>query len=133
MNRETQDYNRSLNGSKESEVKSIFTGSLNTCYIIEHTIGSRYHPAGDRQEISVDQVEIGRDESCQVRFDEAFETVSRRHATIINDNNVLKLVPLSQTNPTLINGQKVQQACLLQHGDEIQCAINGPKLVVIFP
>ena len=133
MDRETQNYERSFAGLVGSGVKSIFGDSMKTYYILEHRIGSKYHPIGDRQEIVVDQVEIGRDPTCKVRFDEAFETVSRRHATIIRDNNHLKLVPLSQTNPTLINGLKVQKEWFLQHGDEIQCAINGPKLMVVFP
>ena len=98
-------------------------------YMLEHTIGSRYHHAGELQKIVADQVVIGRDPTCEVRFDENFETVSRRHATIIKDGNDWKFVPLSQTNSTFINGQIVHSAWYLQDGDEIQCAVNGPKLV----
>ena len=98
-------------------------------FTLEHIVGSRHHYAGEQQKITADQVEIGRDPKCEVRFDENFETVSRRHAAIIRDGNHWKLVPLSQTNSSLVNGEKVYKEWYLQHGDEIQCAVNGPKLV----
>ena len=99
-------------------------------FLLEHKTGSKYHYAGELQEIIADQVEIGRDANCQVRFDENFETVSRHHAAIVRDGNHWKLVPLSQTNPTFLNGEIVQKEWYLQDGDEIQCAVNGPKLVL---
>jgi hypothetical protein len=107
-----------------------FEGNEQQSYIIlEHKVGSRYHNAGELQKIDADRVEIGRDLRCDVRFDENFETVSRRHAVIIRDGNHWKLAPLSQTNSTFINGETVHREWFLQHGDEIQCAVNGPKLV----
>ena len=133
MARETQTYKHSFSGSLGSGLSAVFGGSGKQYYIVEHKIGSKYHRAGEQQEIIIDQAEIGRDPACQVRFDEVFETVSRRHAAIIREGGRLKLVPLSKTNPTLLNGKKVQQEMLLQHGDEIQCAINGPKLIVKIP
>ena len=129
----TKPYRRSLADSLRSGVKSIFGVSKKQYCILEHKIGSKYHQAGEQQEIIVDQVEIGRDAKCQVRFDEYFETVSRRHAAIVREGNHWKLVPLSQTNPTLLNGQKMQKEWFLQDGDEIQCAINGPKIGFIIP
>jgi len=98
-------------------------------FTLEHKVASRYRNAGEHQILSADRVEIGRDPACEVRFDENFETVSRRHAAIVRDGNNWKLVPLSQTNPSFINGKTVQGEWYLQNGDEIQCAVNGPKLV----
>jgi hypothetical protein len=98
-------------------------------FTLEHKVGSRYHNVGEHQMIVADQAEIGRDPTCEVCFDENFETVSRRHAAIIRDGSNWKLVPLSQTNPSFINGKMVQKEWFLQHSDEIQWAINGPKLV----
>ena len=97
--------------------------------VLVHKVGSKYHRIDEEQKITGDYVEIGRDPKCQVRYDEHFETVSRRHAAIMKDDNHWKLFPLSKTNPTFINGKMVQKEWFLQHGDEIQCAINGPKLV----
>jgi len=133
MGRETQPYKRSMGGQLGAGVKSIVGGSRKPYFILEHKIGSKYHHTGEKQEIIVDQVEIGRDAKCQVRYDEHFETVSRRHAAIVREGANWKLVPLSQTNPTFLNGERVQKEWFLQDGDEIQLAINGPKLKFIVP
>ena len=133
MNRITQSYKRSPAKTLSDGIKSILGGSKKSYFILEHRVGSRYHHAGEQQKITADRIEIGRDDTCQVRFDEAFETVSRRHAAIIKDGNCLRLVPLSTTNPTLLNGKEVRQEWFLQHGDEIQCAVNGPKLGFVIP
>ena len=133
MKRITQSYRSSSASNLGAGMKSVVRGTRKQYFILEHRVGSRHHYAGEQQEIIVDHIEIGRDETCQVRFDEVFETVSRRHAAIIKVENSWKLVPLSTTNPTLLNGKKVQQEWFLQHGDEIQCAINGPKLGFIIP
>ena len=133
MAQATIPYTRSLSASIGAGMGSLIGGSGKQYYILEHKAGSRFHKAGEIQEIIIDQVEIGRDPRCQVRFDETFETVSRRHAAIIKDGANWKLFPLSQSNPTLLNGQKVQKEWFLQNGDEIQCAINGPKLGFIIP
>ena len=133
MERKTQPYKHSLADKLRDGVKAVTGGSKKQCYILEHKIGSQYHHAGEKQKIMVDQAEIGRDPNCQVRYDEHFETVSRRHAAIVRDGKQWKLIPLSQTNPTLLNGKKVEQEWYLQDGDEIQCAVNGPKIVFIIP
>jgi hypothetical protein len=133
MARDTQQYKRSLSGSIGAGMSSIFGASGKRYFILEYKISSKYHKAGEAQEIIVDQVEIGRDPKCQVRFDESFQTVSRRHAAIVKDGDNWKLVPLSDTNPTLLNGIKAQKEWFLQNGDEIQLSINGPKLGFIIP
>jgi len=108
MNKETNTYRHSFIDSVGAGAKSIFLGSKKTYYILEHKIGSKYHRTGEYQHIIVDQIEIGRAPTCQVRFDEIFETVSRRHAAIVREDNRLKLIALSQTNPTLLNGHKIE-------------------------
>ena len=101
----------------------------NTNVALIHKVGSKYHRIGEEQKIEGNYAEIGRDIKCQVRYDEHFETVSSRHAAIMKDDDHWKLLPLSRTNPTFVNGVMVQKEWYLQQGDEIQCAINGPKLV----
>ena len=133
MGRETQPYKRSVGGQLGAGVKSIVDGSKKPYFILEHKIGSKFHHAGEKQEIIVDQVEIGRDPKCQIRYDEHFETVSRRHAAIVREGGNWKLMPLSQTNPTFLNGKRVEKEWFLQDGDEIQLAVNGPKLGFIIP
>ncbi|MCD8208049.1 MAG: FHA domain-containing protein [Bacteroidales bacterium] len=100
---------------------------------MEHKVSSKYHRAGESQRIIVDQVELGRDPRCQVRFDERFSTVSRRHAAIVRDGDNWKLIQLSKTNSTYLNGRKVADEWYLQNGDEIQLSTNGPKLGFITP
>ena len=133
MSRETEPYKRSFSASVGSGLGSLFGGSGKQYFILEHKVGSKYHKMGESQEIIVDNIELGRDSSCVVRFDESFSTVSRRHAAIIKDSNNWKLVQLSATNPTLLNGRKVAEQWYLQNGDEIQLAVGGPKLGFIVP
>lgn len=126
-------YKRSFAGSVGSGMKSVMGGNARRYYILEHKVSSKYHKAGESQRIIVDQIEIGRNFNCQVRFDETFETVSRRHAAIVKDGDNWKLVQLSETNSTYLNGHKVEKEWYLQSGDEIQLSTNGPKLGFIVP
>ena len=126
-------YKRTLSGSVGAGIGSIFNAGGKNYYILEHKVSSKYHHAGEAQEIIVDQIEIGRDSKCQVQFDESFATVSRRHAAIVRDGDNWKLVQLSQTNKTFLNGHAIANEWYLQNGDEIQLSVNGPKLGFIIP
>jgi len=112
---------------------SLFAPGGKKYYILEHKVSSKYHKAGESQEIIVDNIELGRDSHCQVRFDESFKTVSRHHAAIVRDGDMWKLVQLSKTNTTFLNGRPVKDEWYLQNGDEIQLSVNGPKLGFIIP
>lgn len=114
-------------------VGSLMSPGKKTYYILEHCVTSKFHQMGEAQKIIVDNIEIGRDPRCQVRFDEDFKTVSRRHAAIVRDGENWKLVQISKTNSTLLNGRKVATEWYLQTGDEIQLSVNGPKLRFIIP
>lgn len=126
-------YKRTLAGSVGAGMGALFNASGRTYYILEHKTETKYHPAGESQKIIVDQVELGRDSSCQVRFDDACETVSRKHAAIVRDGENWKLIPLSQTNATFVNGQRVENECRLNSGDEIQLSSRGPVMGFIVP
>jgi hypothetical protein len=126
-------YKRTVAGSVGAGIGAIFNGSGRTYYILEHKTTSKYHNAGESQKIIIDQIEMGRDSSCQVRFDESFETVSRKHAAIVRDGENWQLVNLSNSNPTLVNGQPIQGHYYLQSGDEIQLSVGGPRLGFIVP
>ena len=126
-------YKRTVAGSVGAGLGAIFNASGRTYYILEHKTNSKYHQAGESQKIIVDQVEMGRDSSCQVRFDESFETVSRKHAAIVRDGSNWKLIPLSSTNATLVNGQPITGERVLNSGDEIRLSSQGPVLGFILP
>ena len=126
-------YKRTVAGSVGAGLGAIFNATGRTYYILEHKTNSKYHHAGESQKIIVDQIELGRDSSCQVRFDEAFETVSRKHAAIVREGENWKLVPLSSTNATLVNGMPIQGDRILNSGDEIRLSSQGPVMGFIMP
>ena len=133
MSQETIKYKRSLSGSVGAGVKSVFAGNGRRYYELVHKTASSYHKAGSVQKIIIDNIELGRDPKCQVRFDESFSTVSRRHAAIVKEGTGWKLIQLSKTNPTYLNGTRVDDSWYLQNGDEIQLASNGPLMGFIVP
>lgn len=126
-------YKRTIAGSVGAGMGAIFNASGRKFFILEHKTESLYHHAGESQKIIVDQIELGRDANCQVRFDESCETVSRRHAAIVRDGEGWKLIPLSQTNATLVNGQPINGEWHLNSGDEIRLSSRGPVLGFIIP
>ena len=133
MANETQTYKKTFSGSVGAGMGSLFGGGGKSYFVLEHKVSSKYHKAGEAQEIIVDQVELGRDAKCAVQFDESFKTVSRRHAAIVRDGDNWKLIQLSQTNTTFLNGRPIKSEWYLQNGDEIQLSVNGPKLGFIIP
>ena len=134
MAEKTVQYNRTVKGSVGAGMGALFNGSGRQFFILEHKDSSRYHHAGESQKIIIDQIELGRAKECQIRYDgETWPIVSRRHAAIEKDATGWKIVPLSQTNSTLVNGKVVNTAWYLQNGDEIQLSIGGPRLGFIVP
>lgn len=133
MAQPTQTYRRSFAGSVGAGMKSVFGGGGRTYYMLVHKVTSKFHKAGESQPIIVDEIEIGRGSQCQVRFDDTFTTVSRRHAAIVKDGDKWKLIQLSTTNSTYLNGHHVHKEWYLQNGDEIQLSTNGPKLGFVIP
>lgn len=133
MEKETVQFKKTLRGSVGAGVSALFNGSGRRYYILTHKDASKYHKAGESQKIIIDEIEIGRDDKCQVRFDEEMRMVSRRHAAIVKDGDQWKLIQLSQTNSTLLNGQAVKKEWYLKNGDEIQVAVNGPRMGFIVP
>ena len=137
MGQPTQRYKKTMSGSVGAGMKSLFGSNGRRFFVLEHKVSSKYHRAGEEQQIIVDQVEIGRDSKCAVRLvghrpdDPMFSIVSRRHAAIQKEGDNWVLVHLSKTNSTFLNGKKFShtgQKWYLQNGDEIQIAENGPKL-----
>jgi hypothetical protein len=63
---------------------------------------------------------VGRDEECDLVIVD--RQVSRRHASVIRENDQYVLRDLDSKNGTFVNGQEVQGAYTLKDGDEIQIA-----------
>ena len=133
MEKKTVQYKRTLRGSVAAGVGALVNGDGRRYFILEHKDASKFHKAGESQKIIIDQIELGRDSSCQVRYDDSFPTVSRRHAAIVKDGDRWKLIQLSQTNTTFLNGQPISTEWYLQNGDEIQLSAGGPRIGFIVP
>lgn len=73
-------------------------------------------------------LELGRDEACQVRLGPEATQVSRRHATITREGDAFVLVDRSR-NGTFVNGAAVAST-RLRHGDTIELGWGGTRLVV---
>jgi S1-C subfamily serine protease len=129
---------------RETEIKGQFTKSVGaglgavmggggSYYVLEYKTPAGRFPAGHRQEVIVNYLELGRDPKCGLRFSEQDRTVSRKHAAITREGDSWALVNLSQTNPTLLNGRPVTSKWYLQSGDEIQLSNEGPRLGFLIP
>lgn len=98
-------------------------------FILEFKTATATQKAGDQIKVSDDVAVIGRDNSCQVQFDESCSTVSRQHAKIERDGNRYKIVALSQTNSTYVNGTPVKGERYLNNGDELKFSSQGPCVI----
>lgn len=98
-------------------------------FIIEFKTATQNHSAGEKVTFSSDSVQIGRDAECQVVFDDSTPTVSRKHAKIEREGNRFKVVALSQTNATYVNGSPINNEYYLKSGDEIKLSSQGPTIV----
>lgn len=125
-------YSTEFGKTLSSGFSALVKGKQNY-YILEHLVSSQYHQAGENQEVMLDEIILGREKDCHVRFDESFTTVSRHHASIVKDGDNWRLNQLSQKNTTFLNGKAIQDSWYLQSGDEIQLAVNGPKLIFKIP
>lgn len=133
MENQTTQFKRTVSGTINSGMRSMFGGEGRRYFIIEHKDDSAMHRRGEQQKLIVDEVFIGRDKKCQVQIDEQFGTVSREHAVITRVGEQWKLIHRSSTNDTFVNGQRVAGEQMLQNGDEIQLSYNGPRLGFIIP
>lgn len=61
---------------------------------------------------------VGREESCNIFLDD--KQVSRQHAKIWPQDNILHLIDLKSSNGTRLNGKIVDFEALVYPGDEIQ-------------
>jgi pSer/pThr/pTyr-binding forkhead associated (FHA) protein/S1-C subfamily serine protease len=81
--------------------------------------------AGEREELI-----IGRDPSCELRFEADIDLVSRRHAKIHHDSGKLTeftIADLGSRNGTFVNHQRIFGAVTLHCGDVVQLGAGGPE------
>ncbi len=93
-----------------------------TLYFLSSTKSNK---VGDKRQISEAYIELGRDNSCIINVGEQYPTVSRKHASISLKDNQIVLKHMGK-NPTLVNGQVIEDIWYLQKGDEFQLSKKGP-------
>lgn len=69
---------------------------------------------------------IGRELDCGLRLSDA--RCSRHHAALLCDDFAIRVRDLGSTNGTLVNGQKIETATVLNENDEI--TIGDTKLLI---
>lgn len=126
---ETQKFQKTMGAS----IKSLFSPGSRTYFVLEHKSKTNKHNIGESANFMTDYVEIGRGNNYAVNFGDDCKTVSRPHAAIARNQNSWMLTPLSKTNATLLNGQKINGETLLKNGDEIQLSVGGPKFSFLIP
>ena len=107
---------------------TVLTGGNVPAYTLEYLAPARRKNTGDFETIVIPYIEIGRAGNCNVQYGDESSTVSRRHAAIERRGSEFYLIHLSQTNPSLLNGNPVPDEASLNNGDEIQLSMEGPKL-----
>lgn len=73
---------------------------------------------GKRLPLCGGETVAGRDEGCGVRLDE--QSVSRRHARFLVQDEVVTVEDLNSTNGTLVNGKRAAGPVALRAGDTVR-------------
>lgn len=146
---ETRNQTSSMPGRKPSFSRSIgqslsaaFGKKDGYYFEIEFLSDTASHHLGEKKQMLVDYVEIGRSSNCAVKFKgEGVEAkVSGKHASITRNGGEWTLEHLSKTNSTIINGgsrvirpEDSFKKYVLQDGDTIQLAKGGPVVRFVVP
>lgn len=94
---------------------------------LKHVEGSK---RGQVEEFDLERIRIGRHPDNDLTFDPAVDReVSGHHAEILCQGEQVSIRDLQSRNGTLVNGRRINQTTTLQHGDAIQFAPTGPKVI----
>ena len=85
--------------------------------------GSR---AGTAVDLHDADVTVGRNPNCAIVFSPNEVLVSARHATLLYQDGTYVLHDEGSRNGTFVNGEKVTEDRILQHGDLVQFGAGGP-------
>ncbi|MGD9589772.1 MAG: PrsW family glutamic-type intramembrane protease [Pyrinomonadaceae bacterium] len=89
--------------------------------------------AGQVFDLETGFLTVGRGENCSVRFDPSLERIaSKQHAFIEAKPDGYYITDNQSTNGTLVNGQRVQTAKLM-NGDTVQFGRNGVTGTIAIP
>ena len=94
---------------------------------LKHVEGSK---RGQVEEFDLERIRIGRHPDNDLKFDPgADREVSGHHAEILCQGEQVSIRDLQSRNGTLVNGRRINQTTALRHGDAIQFAPTGPKVI----
>jgi pSer/pThr/pTyr-binding forkhead associated (FHA) protein len=119
------DLHRALEDTSEHHVVDI--GDIETHEIVSATfVVKRGVKAGSRYQLGDTLTTIGRHPDSDIFLDDV--TVSRRHAEIRRDGDVIMLHDVGSLNGTYLNRSRIEAAALVS-GDEVQ--VGKFKLVFL--
>jgi pSer/pThr/pTyr-binding forkhead associated (FHA) protein len=111
---EQQDQTGGLFVLSQDEVDIISKLEPNAALLVEHKEGL----VEARYLLNTDTTLIGRNESADILLDD--NTISRKHAEILRNADVWTLKDLGSLNGTYVNGERIEEHCTINSGDEIQ-------------
>ncbi|MBK1851819.1 FHA domain-containing protein [Marinobacter sp. 1-4A] len=82
---------------------------------------------GEQQLPVAKQLKMGRSAECDVVLDQG--GASRQHAVLTPDPEGVWVEDSGSTNGTFVNGERIEQACLLKEGDQLQV---GQSIFTLF-
>ena len=94
--------NKTARKNFSQTIKNVVTRKGSDTVILKYLNNSRDYKMGQEQTIASDHIVIGRDSTCEVRYSDKYDTVSRIHASISKQGEDWELKNLSESNPTLI-------------------------------
>jgi len=122
---------------KSASAKAISFSTEQTEVMHNERNGARlfFISESSREPISLSMQEIclGRDPSCDVIFEASAVMVSRKHAFIRNHSGDLVLDDNNSFNGTLLNGQRISASTPLYNDDQIQLGLGGPIVRIDAP
>jgi hypothetical protein len=74
-------------------------------------------------------IEIGRSQGCDIKVDEKYDSVSRKHGTISFKDNRLIYAHLG-VNPAYLNNILVSEGCELMDDDILKLTLEGPTFKI---
>lgn len=84
---------------------------------------------GSRWMLRAGSTSLGRHPKSDILLDDI--TVSRRHAVVTRHGTALHLEDVGSLNGTYLNGERIEMAQTLRHGDRVQ--VGRYRLVILAP
>jgi serine protease Do len=117
----------------------MFNTDLGGCMerlILRHLTGVKANQVEEYPLAQFNELKIGRDPSCVVKFDaDKDDLVGRQHARIERDEaDPLRyhIVDLNSRNGTFVNRRRIVNRARLEHGDVIEFGAGGPSVRLEF-